>query len=62
MDDEKNREEARKTTSILVNAAAQGWAKAPMHIKAMAGAYVGPLLAAMLAINDELKRINDAKK
>jgi len=34
--------------------AAAAWDKAPMHVKAMAGAYVAPLLAALAAVGAEL--------
>ena len=59
MNEPKDRELARKTTSILTNAAAEKWKTAPVHIKTMAGPYVGPMLAAILAINDELSAIKN---
>ncbi len=37
-----------------VSKAVKAWAAAPMHIKAMAGAYVGPLLAALQAMSREM--------
>lgn len=36
-----------KKTGGAVGEAAAAWAKAPAHVRAMAGAYVGPLLAAL---------------
>lgn len=52
-----------------VRVAFEKWAAAPMHIKAMAGAYVGPLLEALAAlfqdqqlILDQLEQINQWKK
>lgn len=50
-------ESARLTTGFAVVEAAAAWAKAPAHIKAMAGAYVGPLIAALLAMNAELQAL-----
>ena len=43
-----------------VSEAVKAWAAAPMHIKAMAGAYVGPLLEAIKAISEELDKIKGA--
>lgn len=40
-----------------VAAAVRAWDGAPLHIKAMAGAYVGPLLEAIEAISAELDAI-----
>ena len=37
-----------------VAGAVAAWDKAPMHIKAMAGAYMGPILEAMQAFGQEL--------
>lgn len=37
--------------------AEKAWAQAPGHIRAMAGAYVGPLLDALRAIGGELDGI-----
>lgn len=48
----------RKKTAEKVTAAGAAWAKAPAHIKAMAGAYVGPLIEAMSAINEELDQVH----
>lgn len=31
------------------------WAKAPAHVRAMAGAYVGPLLAALEALEGRVQ-------
>lgn len=46
-----------------VSEAVKAWAAAPMHIKAMAGAYVGPILAALKAMSAEMdgcKALNSA--
>lgn len=43
----------RQKTAQAVAAAAAAWAKAPAHFRAMAGAYVGPLLEAMQAAETE---------
>ena len=51
----EQREKLRISTEKATIEAAAQWAKAPMHIKAMAGAYVAPLLAALVAINEELR-------
>jgi hypothetical protein len=40
-----------------VAGAVASWDKAPMHIKAMAGAYMGPILEAMQALGQELDAI-----
>ena len=48
---------ARANSSAKVTAAINAWSGAPMHVKAMAGAYVGPLLEALTAINRELHAI-----
>jgi len=52
-----------------VQVAFEKWAAAPMHIKAMAGAYVVPLLEALAALSqdqqlilDQLEQINQWKK
>jgi hypothetical protein len=52
----------RVNTVKEVAAAAAAWAKAPAHVRAMAGAYVGPLLAALMAINEELQGVEDGKR
>lgn len=36
------------------------WANAPMHIKAMAGAYVGPLLDAVSQTDQRVSRLESA--
>lgn len=38
-----------------VNDAIAAWEKAPMHVRAMAGAYVGPILAALIALADAVE-------
>ena len=57
MQDHEKRQQAREATQQLAVAAAAAWAKAPAHIKAMAGLYVGPVLAAVLAVNEELREV-----
>lgn len=52
-------EAARLETGRAVVAAAAAWAKAPLHVRALAGDYVGPLLAALFAMNEELKARQD---
>lgn len=44
----------KKDRLAAVEAAAKAWEGAPLHIKAMAGAYVGPLLKALQAISAEM--------
>jgi hypothetical protein len=44
----------RQKTAEQVGEAGAAWAKAPAHIRAMAGAYVAPLLAAIQRIDNEL--------
>ena len=51
--------EERKKTAEAVAQAVAAWAKAPVHVKAMAGAFVGPLLAVLVAVNEELQEIDD---
>ncbi len=41
--------------------AVEAWNGAPMHIRAMAGAYVGPLLAALEAMGREIDELKQAK-
>jgi hypothetical protein len=52
--DQKNDRQA------AVLAARSAWDGAPLHIRAMAGAYVGPLLAALEAIGRELDAMKGA--
>jgi hypothetical protein len=35
------------------------WNKAPAHVKLMAGAYVGPLLAALVAIGERIEKLEN---
>lgn len=44
-----------------VSEAEKAWEKAPVHIKAMAGAYVCPLLRAIRALSDEIDSIKETK-
>lgn len=39
---------------LAIGHAAGQWASAPAHVRALAGAYVGPLLSALEAIGREL--------
>lgn len=41
--------------------AVEAWNKAPFHIKTMAGDYVGPILAALVAIADEVRELKGEK-
>lgn len=50
-------EKAQENRANAVEKAAAAWANAPAHIKAMAGAYVGPLIAALFAISGELEEL-----
>lgn len=54
-------EHREKTVQAVANAAA-AWAKAPAHVKALAGAYVGPLLEAIAAINEEFASFRGTKQ
>lgn len=49
----------REKTAEAVAKAAVAWSAAPIHIKAMAGAYVAPLLEALEAMNSELQSLDD---
>jgi hypothetical protein len=44
----------RQKTAAQVGEAGAAWATAPIHVRAMAGAYVAPLLAAIQRIDEEL--------
>lgn len=55
----EQQEKRRAATEKAAQEAAAKWAKAPLHIKAMAGEYVGPILAAVLAVNEELKGLTN---
>lgn len=50
----------QKTTADAVFQAAEAWKKAPVHIRGMAGAYVNPLMQAVLCINQQLQVQHDA--
>lgn len=49
----------REKTAAAVKAAGESWGKAPAHVRLMAAAYVGPLLAALEAINSELQALDN---
>lgn len=40
-----------------INDALSAWEAAPLHIRMMAGAYVGPLLAALVAVGEKVEKI-----
>lgn len=44
-----------------VGDALAAWEKAPPHIRIMAGAYVGPLLAALVAVAEEVEKLKGGK-
>lgn len=52
---------ARTVTDKTVSAASAAWNKAPAHVRAMAGAYVSPLLGALIAINHELGALKNGR-
>lgn len=43
---------------IEVSDALEAWNKAPAHIRMMAGAYVGPLLVALVAVSSKVEKID----
>lgn len=43
--------------STAAREAASAWEKAPMHVKAMAGPYVKPMIAAVLALAQAIEEI-----
>jgi hypothetical protein len=51
---------AKIDRQAAVMEAVKAWNGAPMHIRAMAGAYVGPLLEALQAISAELDALKGA--
>lgn len=52
---------SRVKTGAAVLDASAAWARAPASIKMMAGAYVAPLMAAIIAINDELQGLQNGR-
>ena len=54
--------EHRMKTAQAVHAAQRAWLDAPAHYKAMAGAYVRPLVEALMAINSELNGPGPAQR
>lgn len=46
---------------VEVKDALAAWEKAPMHIRMMAGEYVGPILAALGALADRVERLESQK-
>lgn len=56
-----NQEMRRAITAEMVREAAEAWAKAPAHVKTMAGAYVGPVMKALMAINSELEAVAEGE-
>ena len=51
---------ARMASSLAVSVALTAWARAPVAHRAVAGAFVAPILAALEAIDDELRDIRRA--
>jgi hypothetical protein len=47
----------RKQTSTTISSALLAWNSAPIHVRAMAGGFVLPLISALSAINSELAEI-----
>lgn len=37
------------------------WESAPLHVRMMAGNYVGPVLAALVAVGEEVEALKGAK-
>jgi hypothetical protein len=37
------------------------WQAAPAHVRMMAGAYVGPVLAALVAVGEEVEKLKGEK-
>ena len=52
----------REKTRERVAQMEAAWKAAPVHIKAMAGAYVGPLMAAIGQISNELEKVQHGSK
>lgn len=50
---------SREKTAAAIERARDEWLKAPVHIRMMAGAYVSPLLDALMALNDEMASLKD---
>jgi hypothetical protein len=46
---------------LLIDDALAAWDNAPLHIRVMAGAYVGPLLAALVAIGERIEKLEEAQ-
>ena len=44
-----------------VEKARKAWQAAPLHVRAMAGQYVDPLIVAILEIAAEVKKLKEAK-
>lgn len=42
--------------------ALEAWNRAPAHIKVLAGAYVGPLLAAVVAMDERVAKLEGGAK
>lgn len=45
-----------------VNDALAAWEKAPAHIRMMAGQYVGPILAALVALAERVEKLEGGKQ
>lgn len=44
-----------------IDDALAAWESAPMHVRMMAGAYVGPVLAALEAVAEEVEKLKNGK-
>ena len=55
MDQATGSEAMRLNTEKAIQDAAKAWSYAPAHIRAMAGAYVEPLIRALSAVDAELR-------
>lgn len=53
MSTQRQAEQRQKTTAAIA-AAIAAWGRAPAHVRIMAGDYVEPLLAALVALDMEL--------
>ena len=52
--------EQKQSRSAAVKAAQAAWGGAPLHIRTLAGAYMGPVLAALEAISADADRMERA--
>jgi hypothetical protein len=59
MNDTNEPQNQREQTRQAISTASKAWEKAPIHVKAMAGAYVAPLIEALQRINNELENLKN---